>query len=53
MEAFETLYTKEERRRINKLMRIMLFSNYVMNFIHDRSRKGASAKGGRAGKASL
>ena len=52
MAAFETLYTREERRRINKLMRIMLFSNYTMNFIHDRHRRRTSAQDGRVEKGS-
>ena len=39
MEEFKSLYTKKEQGRINKLMRIMLFSNYLMNFIYNRSWK--------------
>jgi len=39
MEEFKSLYTKKEQGRINKLMRIMLFSNYLMNFIYDRPWK--------------
>ncbi len=31
MEEYQLMYSKKERARINKLMRVMLFSNYFSN----------------------
>ena len=33
MKEYKTLYSEKERARINKLMRLMLFSNYFSNFV--------------------
>lgn len=44
MNAFKSLYTKKEQERITKLMRAMLFSNYLMNFINQKPWKKDSVK---------